>query len=226
MPAPRPRPGARPSRGHAGRRAHAAAAGAPDEATLAATALLGEQDLDAPSVGALYVPATKTAYFTESWSEEGTGIGRALVIVDATGHEERSEYQTPSMDDVEQAAGVTAAQEALATRLRGQAIVRLTGHAWPVVGDSTKASASMALPELDASLEFKKGKLRALDAKGKKLVEVDVGKDAERPHKPSPARVSYLAGSDVVLVDVAFDPGEGYSDGFNVYYKTYLLRLR
>jgi len=204
----------------------AAAPAATPVAAARPTDALFDADLDDDAKPvALYFPDKSTLAWAESWSEEGTGEGLAVVVRGADGAEERLEVYAPGTGEDEQPKRIEVAKATLATRFAGDRLVRLEASAWPPTNSETDAKPkdTMALDAVHLRVTYKRRQLTATDAAGKVVGRLDLGKEAIKPHVPHPAVLFAAAGAKPVLVDVAFDPGDGYTEGFIYYTKTYVL---
>jgi len=183
--------------------------------------------LDAQGEPVALVTASGRAVFSQAWSEEGTGMGLAVSLVQG-GKEDRVEVFTPSDDPSRADAALAKARATLAKRLAGESVMTLPGRPWPPAseGDTAPPAPSMRVDGMDVALTFAGTKVEARDGAGKVLGSVDWADDVDEPHVGEPTMVFADPGSPLVLVNVFFDPGEGYSDGFNAYSDVYVLKLR
>jgi len=200
--------------------------GGPVDPTLAAAldALLPGEDAEDAADVALLVGGARAVY-KETWSEEGTGIGLAVVIRGG-GKDERVEVFMPG-DDVEGlAAALAKAKHKIGAHLRGEAVTQLTATPWPTttVGDEERAAPSTEAAGV--TLVWAGTTIEARDASGKRLGVIDWSDEVEPPHVGVPVSVYTAPGLRTLLVSVLFDPSGGYAEGYNVYASTYVLALR
>lgn len=165
-------------------------------------ALLGE------SPAAAWSPTEKRAIYPVSYQEEGNGAGLSIAIAGIGAANEDVEVYTPGQDE---AAAETEAKPKLVERVTGKGYVMMEYTAWP--DDAT----SLKLP----TGEELAWNGTALSAAGKELTSIP----PEDPHKPRPSGVFSLAGAGVIVFTFVMDPGEAYTDGFNVFTGAQLLAL-
>lgn len=188
---------------------------AEDPAVLA-DALLAEEDGVPPPV--LWSPLDGRIVYVQTWAQEGTGTGLAVVWANPTQDDTRIDVYTPEEGPGPEE-GRLAARPKIIAGLKGLGYVRMSRIAWPEDDEGHVA------PELEVPTIGKLGW-----TKDHKLVRVADGAtlravEAEDPHVPEPVAIDYVLGSKEIALELIFDPGESYGEGFNVYHETHLIRL-
>ncbi|MCC6620980.1 MAG: hypothetical protein IT385_06980 [Deltaproteobacteria bacterium] len=187
-------------------------------------ALLPPEDAEDRAPVALLVADPARAVYAETWSEEGTGIGLAVVIAGGA-EDERLEVFTPGAGLETHEAALAEARKNLASRLAGRAVTRLEGEPWPAAPSDDAAPAPSMNAAGGVTLTWSGTTVVASDASGKRLGAIDWADDVEEPHVGKPLIVYGAAGVRTLLVTVLFDPGEGYAEGYNAYGSTYRIDL-
>lgn len=155
-----------------------------------------------------YSPTKKKIAFTESYNEEGSGAGLAVVFVGEDGKTGREDIEVYTPGDDEEAK-VKAALPKIAERLAAEGFIGLPKTEWP-------EKKEMVSPFGGLEISWKKNELIATRA-GEGTTTQKKKLQPEKPFKDEPTAVFTSMTAPIIVVQVLHDPGEGYIEGFNVF---------
>jgi hypothetical protein len=193
------------------------AANAPEEVDprrLARALLRGDASL-------AYSPSTNTFVYLLSHTEEGNGTGLTFHV--ARAGEERPFEAIPVCEAYACASGkerelrIQAALPKVMDRVRGKGFAMLGPVRWP----EGKLRMTLASPAL--ALRWQRDHLVATRP-GEGPVTFPPIKFAPQ-HKATPSAVAVVPDGTWIAVEIDFDPGSHYGEGFNVYSEVHTYRL-
>jgi hypothetical protein len=166
-----------------------------------------------------YSPSTGTFIYVLSHTEEGNGTG--LTFFMARAGEEKPFETLPICKAGECAYDFAPWFEdftpKVVERVKGKGYVLLTSTRWP----EHKGQMTLASPPL--TLRWQRDRLVATRA-GKPPVTLPPVKFAPQ-HKATPSAVAVVPDGTWIVVEIDFDPGSHYAQGFNNYSEVHTYRL-
>jgi hypothetical protein len=166
-----------------------------------------------------YSPSTSTFVYVMSHTEEGNGIG--LTFFMARAGDEKPFETLPICKAGECAYDSAPWFEAftpkVVERVKGKGYVLLTPVRWP------EHQSQMTLPSPALTLRWQRDRL-VVTRPGKPAVTFPPVKFAPQ-HKAIPAAVAVVPDGTWLAVEIDFDPGKHYGEGFNSYGEVHTYRL-
>jgi|GEM_PF-2979111 len=173
---------------------------------------------------AAWSPLANRVVYQERYAAEGTGVGLSIAFAKPgdTGEPDRIEVYSPEQEADK---AKPKARKKILKKLKDQGYVRLTGNTWPTV---TKDDRDVPLPAMVIAglgkLSYAKKVLTLVGEDGKTTVIGDYSKAAP-PHDPKPEMVFWSPGLKVLAVQIQWDPGDKYMEGFNVFWNDSVVML-
>ena len=162
-----------------------------------------------------FAPKDGSVAYAVSGSVEGTGMLLSLVVQTADG----------KRDDLEICAGDPECETTAKSKpKRDEMIAKLKGHDWITLAATPWPEGKDELVADGFTITWKKQQLAGKLPDGTALVFPKIPEEA--PHKPAPSAAYLSAEYRIAVVDITFDPGEGYGEGFNVFSDTFVGRAK
>ncbi|HWB75495.1 MAG TPA: hypothetical protein VG755_11085 [Nannocystaceae bacterium] len=162
-----------------------------------------------------FAPKDGSVAYAVSGSVEGTGSLLSLVVQTADG--KRDDLEICAGDpECETTSKSKPKRDEMIAKLKSREWITLPRVEWPEGKDELVANGF--------TITWKQQQLGGKLPDGSALVFPKVPEEA--PHKPSPSAAYVSAEHRIAAVDIAFDPGEGYGEGFNVFTDTFVGRAK
>lgn len=160
----------------------------------------------------LFDPTDGHVIYLDTWQVEGTGEG--VRVVDRR----KKETVVAELEADAPREKLAPLIRALEAHLGARRFIVLEQVPW------VDTSEPLRDPEAELQARFDPPHLEVRTAEGQ--VEASIGPPSSTPHLPRPTAVFVADGVGIVVVTIAFDPGERYGEGYNLYTEHRVLRLR